>query len=263
MIAQVKAALSDLQASIKLAPLWGAIGWDQTRSRFQRTLLGPFWLSSGLLGMAFALSFVFGGLLGSDWTKTFEHVIYGVLAWSLMGAAIAEGANAFIVGAPMMMVQKLPLSFHVVLHMYRMVINYFCQFVVAVVLLIALGLFSIPSWTFLPAIVLVTINTFFLSFIVAFPATRFRDVSHMAGLAASVLFFLTPVFWPADKMTGVRRLLVDYNPLAHELELIRQPLMGVAPDPMHWIWSIGICIIGFITTVILLAMFRKRVIFWM
>lgn len=263
MIAQVKAALSDLQDSFKLAPLWGAIGWDQTRSRFQRTLLGPFWLSSGLLGMAFALSFVFGGLLGAKWQETFEHVIMGVLAWSLLGAAIAEGANAFIVGTPMMMVQKLPLSFHVVLHMYRMVINFFCQLLVAWVLLICLRLASIPSWTFIPGILLVTANTFFLSFIIAFPATRFRDVSHMAGLAASVFFFLTPVFWPAEKMTGARRMLVDYNPLAHELELIRQPLMGAVPDPIHWMWSIGIFIVGFIITVILLAIFRKRVIFWM
>lgn len=263
MIAQVKAALSDLKASFQLAPLWGAVGWDQTRSRFQRTILGPFWLSSGLLAMAFALSFVFGGLLGTDWRKTFELVIIGVLTWSLMGAAIAEGANAFITGAPMMMVQKLPLSFHIVLHMYRMVINYFCQLVVAIALLICMGMASIPSWTFVPAVILVTINTFFLSFILAFPATRFRDVGHMAGLVASVLFFLTPVFWPADHMKGMRRMLVDYNPLAHELELIRQPLMGNAPDPIHWIWSLGICIIGFIVTVILLAMFRKRVIFWM
>jgi ABC-type polysaccharide/polyol phosphate export permease len=261
---QFKAAIADLRQGIEMAPLWSAIGWDQTMSRFRRTILGPFWLSSGLLGMAFALSFVFGGLFGStDWRSNFEFTIMGVLAWGILGAAVAEGANAFITGFPMSSIQKLPLSFHIAIHMYRTLVNFFCQLIVAEVLVVAIGRAHVPNWTIVPGLILVSTTTFFVSFAVAFPSSRFRDVGYTIGLLANMLFFLTPVFWRPEQMKGIKRAVLNYNPLAHELELIRQPLMGAMPQPADWLWSLGLLAAAVVATFLLLWAFRRRVIFWM
>jgi ABC-type polysaccharide/polyol phosphate export permease len=259
----LSAGLADLRDGVKLAPLWAALGWRQTLARFHRTVLGPFWMSSGVLALAFALSFVFGGLLGIPWRENLPFVITGIIAWAMIGGAIAEGATAFLMGAGLMQVQKLPLSFQIFIHMYRMVINFLAQLITAWVLLICVGLFKVPHWTILPGLLLVYGNTFMISLIVAIPSTRFRDLGHMIGLGAQVAFFLSPVFWHADQMKGPRRVLLDYNPLAHQIELIRQPLLGHAAAGHDWLWGLSTLGISAVVGVIMLSLYRKRVIFWL
>jgi ABC-2 type transport system permease protein/lipopolysaccharide transport system permease protein len=67
----VSEAIADLVDGLKLAPLWTAVGWDQTVSRFRRTVLGPFWLTANLLAISFSLSVIYGGLMGTDYRVTF------------------------------------------------------------------------------------------------------------------------------------------------------------------------------------------------
>ena len=45
MPSPLMAALKDVADGIRLAPLWWRLGLDQTASRFQRSVLGPFWMA--------------------------------------------------------------------------------------------------------------------------------------------------------------------------------------------------------------------------
>lgn len=263
MFEQLTKAYRDVVDGAKLAPLWGALGWDQTLARFRRTLLGPFWLSSTLLAMAISLSFVFGGLMGVAWKDNFPFVLFGILAWSIVGSPIAEAAGLFIGSAGMMQVQRFPLSFFAFLQMFRTLINFAAQGITAVVLTAALGLLHVPHWTLLPGIALVFLTSFFISIIVAIPSTRFRDVGHLMGLVSSILFFVTPLFWRPSQMSPARRAVVDYNPLAHEVALIREPLMGHAPTLADWAWSFGMLAVSAVVAILLLSVVRKRVVFWL
>lgn len=263
MFEQLSKAYRDVVDGAKLAPLWGALGWDQTLARFRRTLLGPFWLSSTLLAMAVSLSFVFGGLMGASWKDNFPFVLFGVLGWSIVGSPLAEAAGLFLGAAGMMQVQRFPLSFFAFLQMFRILINFAAQAITAIVLTAALGLLHFPHWTLLPGVVVIFLISFFVSLIVAVPSTRFRDVGHLMGLVSSILFFVTPVFWHPGQMSAKRRAVIDYNPLAHELALIREPLMGHAPAAADWIWSFGMLGASAVVAILLLSVVRKRVVFWL
>lgn len=263
MFEQLNKAIRDVMDGVRLAPLWGALGWDQTMARFRRTLLGPFWLSSTLVAMAISLSFVFGGLMGAAWKENFPFVLFGILGWSIVGAPIADGAGLFLNSTGMMQVQRFPLSFFAFLQMFRIFINFVAQAITALVLTAALGLLHVPHWTLLPGLLIVLLISFFVSIIVAVPSTRFRDVGHAMVLLASILFFVTPVFWRPGQMSTARRAIVDYNPFAHELALIREPLMGRAPALIDWIWSLGTLAMCAVVCVLLLSVVRKRIVFWL
>jgi ABC-type polysaccharide/polyol phosphate export permease len=258
-----KAAGKDLVDGVRLAPLWGALGWEQTVGRFRRTLLGPFWLSTTLLTMGFALSFVFGGMMGTSWRENFPYVLAGILAWGLVGTGIAEGANMFLNGAGMMQVQRLPLSFHAWLSVFRAFVNFLAQLITYWVVLLLLGLAVIPSWTLILTLPLAFMATLLGGLVAAIPSTRFRDIGLGIGFVIQLLFFLTPIFWHPGKMHGVRGLVVEYNPFTHLVALIRQPLLGHAPSMADWSWGLGWTAGAFVLTYVLIAAFRKRVIFWL
>jgi ABC-type polysaccharide/polyol phosphate export permease len=259
----VEGALRDIIDGIKLAPLWTRLAWEQTVARFRRTIFGPFWLTANLLAISFALSVVFGGLMGQDYRKNFALIISGVLSWNLIGIVMAEAAGVFISAGGWMQTMKLPLSFHIFLMMARAVINYFAQLIALWIVLIVLRLGSIPTWHLLIGLPIVLIDMSLLSLIIAMPSTRFRDINQTVGFAVQILFFLTPVFWVPSQMHGKKRLLFDMNPFGHLLELIRQPVIGYAPSLLHFEVGIGMMVVLFAVAVAMLALFRKRVVFWL
>ena len=61
---------------------------------------------------------------------------------------------------------------------------------------------------------------------------RFRDVKHALPLLLQVLFFATPIVYPADVLPAPWRRILDLNPLTGVVEGLRDiGLAGVAPDP--------------------------------
>lgn len=263
MPSSLKAALKDVGDGIRLAPLWWRLGLDQTASRFQRSILGPFWMACNLLVVAFALAFIVSGLMGVNFGASYPSVVAGLLAWSLVGTAIAESQAIFLYNAGLMQSQRLPLSFYVFLHVQKSATNFLFQLIAFWAMMVILGKFAIPHWTLLPALALELLLIGLLGFIVAVPSTRFRDVAYMMSYVVQLAFYVTPVFWQRDQMSAKHRWVADYNPLAHQVELLRAPLTGHAVSAVDWWWTLGMTGVAAVVGLILLAMFRKRVVFWL
>ncbi len=259
----VVAALNDFVDGAKLAPLWMRVGWEQVIARFRRTVLGPFWLSANLLAISFSLSFIFGGLLGQDTRSNFPLIISGILSWSIIGALLGEAASVFIGSAGLMHTQKLPLTFHVFLMMHRAFINFMAQLIAFWVVLAVLRLGSVPTWQLIPGLAIVLACGFFMSLIVAIPSTRFRDINQFVQFSVQVLFFLTPIFWAPNQMSAKKRFAVEFNPFAHLLELIRQPLLGRVAPMEHWVFSLGFLAALALISVVMMALYRRRIVFWL
>jgi ABC-2 type transport system permease protein/lipopolysaccharide transport system permease protein len=256
-------AVADIVDGLKLAPLWSGLGWEQTISRFRRTVLGPFWLTANLLAISFGLSVVYGGLMGTDYRASFAMIVSGVLSWSLIGGAIGESATLFMVSTSTMMSQKLPLSFYVFLMMYRVCINFVAQLITLWVVLLILRLGAPPAWQLIIGLPITIWSVTMISLVVAFPATRFRDLGQLVTAVLQLLFFITPVIWAPINMSHRQRLMVMYNPFAHLLAIVREPLIGHAPTASDWTWAIAILFASTATAIAVLALYRKRVIFWL
>lgn len=256
-------AATDIVDGLKLAPLWATLGWEQVVSRFRRTVLGPFWLSANTLAISFSLSVVYGGLMGADYRATFALLVTGILSWALIGPALSESASIFINSTSTMMSQKLPLSFHIFLMMFRTVINFVAQLLALWLVLLVLRLGAPPSWQIIFGLPLSVATITLMGLILAFPAARFRDLQQLISAMIQLLFFITPVIWAPINMSHRQRLMAYYNPLAHLLAIVRAPLLGHAPNPSDWSWSFGAFFVSLGAAIVVLALYRKRVIFWL
>ncbi len=263
MPSPLMAAFKDVGDGIRLAPLWWRLGLDQTASRFQRSILGPFWMACNLLVVAFALAFLVSALMGGDMARNYPQVVAGLLAWSLVGTTIAEAQAIFLYNAGLMQSQRLPLTFYVFLHAQKAATNFFFQLIAFWAMMLLLHRFSVPHWTLLPALALMLLIVCFQGFIIAIPSTRFRDVAYMMSYVVQLLFYVTPVFWTADHLSAKSRRIVDLNPFAHQVDLLRAPLTGHAPALIDWYWTLGTVGVLALVALILLAKFGKRVVFWL
>lgn len=257
-----KIAVRDFIDGAKLAPLWWRVGIEQTITRYRRTVLGPFWVASSTLATSLALSVVWGGIFGVPIQEHLPFVISGVVAWSISGGTLTEGANAFYSGSGLMQVQKLPLSFHAFLQVDRMFINFVHQVVALWAVMLILRTFHIPHWHLLISLPLLMLTAFFYSIPLGMIALRFRDVNYMLTFIAQALFTMTPVFWRKSQMSGHMHWLADYNPYAHLLELIRQPLLGMPAPLENWLAAIAFMGFGAILALISMTIYRRRVVFW-
>ena len=263
MFEEANGAFEDIREGVRLAPLWWRLGLDQTVARYRRTLLGPFWLASSTVATGIALAVVFGAIFGGDWRTNFSFILSGVLCFNLTSSLISEGAQTFIGASGTMQIRRLPLSFHVFLTCDKALINFAHQVVAFWIVTACLKLLPVPHWELIFTLPLVVATGFFLAFPIGMVSTRYRDVNYFVGFILQGLFMLTPVFWRRSQIPVKLRWLVDFNPLAHMMDILREPFLGhpaVATDVKAVVFTL---LMAMAISLLSLASFRRRVVFWL
>jgi ABC-2 type transport system permease protein/lipopolysaccharide transport system permease protein len=84
---------------------------------------------------------------------------------------------------------------------------------------------------FIPiAYALLVIFSLGIALVMSIATVFFRDLQYVIGIIMQAWFFLTPVFYKPESLSGKVAWLIELNPLASFVELFRAPLyMGVLP----------------------------------
>src|SRR5262249_3795742 len=114
-----------------------------------------------------------------------------------------------------------------------------------------------------PGILLLMATSLLLINILAHVNTRFRDAANMSALVMQVLFYATPVIFPAEMLR--RRGLdpvVDLNPAYHLLEVVRRPLLAAAPA-RSMDYGVSGAVVAMLAgaSVLLIARYGRRIVF--
>ncbi|QPH52615.1 ABC transporter permease [Pontivivens ytuae] len=157
-----------------------------------------------------------------------------------------------------------PLSIHIFRLCYRNLIIALHN--VAVMLGIYIWNPSLLSWNFLfliPATVLLIINMVWLSLLVAIVCARFRDVPPIVANVVQMLFFVSPVIFKPEILPPELSFVVDYNPLAYMMEVMRSPLLGQPPSLLSFALMAVFALIGWSFTFRFFRMTRHRIAYWL
>jgi ABC-type polysaccharide/polyol phosphate export permease len=92
---------------------------------------------------------------------------------------------------------------------------------------------------------------------------RYRDMIQVVNTWMMVLFFVTPVMWKPDFLPPRYRFIVDVNPMAQFLELLRNPFLGQPVSAYAWTFTALIAIGGALIALPLIGRYQRRIIFWM
>jgi ABC-type polysaccharide/polyol phosphate export permease len=189
------------------------------RARYAGSGLGWLWaFASPVLWMAL-YTLVFSVILrvGSPpgYAGFPEFLLAGLLPWMAFHEAITRSSTALTDNGAMVKKTVFPIETLLVSIVLAGLVNQLFAFSVFAIYLAAIGHLSLP-WILLalPALILQAALTYGLACLVATISTFVRDAVPLVGIALTVLFYATPIVYPAELMPDRLRVLVDANPLA-------------------------------------------------
>jgi ABC-type polysaccharide/polyol phosphate export permease len=251
-------------AAFRLWRIWWRLGIQDLRLRFRRSVLGVGWLLVQLVVTILAVGVVYGTLLGQDLGTFLPFLTVGLVVWGFLTASIVEGGQALVASEGYIKQIGLPIYIYI----FRAFVS------ISIAAAISLAAYAILSIVYrvpvgwgvlwvIPGLVLLGFVGLLLTALFAHLNARFRDTTHLAGLAMQVLFYVTPVLWPAE-MLRTRRLswLVDINPFYHLLEIVRQPLLASRPASLDN-YTIGLLVAACLTVLAsgVVIFYSRRVVY--
>jgi ABC-type polysaccharide/polyol phosphate export permease len=266
-IAESSPLWSDLREGLRRNRLWFILGWNDIRSRYRRTILGPFWTVLSTATLVGALGFVNAVLWNISIATYLPYFCAGYISWLLFQTIINESCSSIIASEAIVKVMRVPYSVFVLRVLTRNLIVFAHNLTIFV--LVAL-IFStkVSAYTLLlpVGLALAAVNYLWISLLLAVVCARFRDVIQLVTNVTTILFFVTPVFWQPsqlDAAPGARYLLADANFAYHLVEVIRAPLLGQAPDPLSFPFLGAAAVIGFVLTSLVVRPFYNRIAYWL
>lgn len=258
-------AANDLWRGLQRRELWGRLGWLDVRRRYKRTTIGPFWNSITLAVYVLSVGTVGAAIWHQNIYDYLPFLVSGMIVWTLVSTIIIESCNVFIAGQSLFRNIRFDYSVMAYALVWRNFLVLLHNFVIyfLVVAVLKPSLFSVTALLAIPGLALVLLNGVWLSLLFGTVCLRFRDVPPVVSSFLQIAMLITPLFWPAETLTGIKRLVfVEINPLYHVLDVVRAPLIGQVPEATSYGIVVAVTIGGWWLAYAVFKRFRKRIAYW-
>jgi lipopolysaccharide transport system permease protein len=258
------AGLAEIMGGIHHWRVWHLLGIRDLRHRYARSKLGQLWLvlSTGI--MIAVLSAVWSLLWKSPLQELMPFFGIGLIMWTFLTQVLIDCTSIFVSHGTLYRNQRMNFSVSVYSVIYKNSIMLAHNLVIVAILVVAFG---VPiNWYDLqvaPAFVLTWITMLWTGYIVAMTCVRYRDIIQVVVTWLTVFFFVTPVFWMPAFLPDRFHFIIDYNPLAQFLELLRNPFLGAPVSAHTWMFTAAIALGGGLVALPVIGRYQRRVIFWM
>lgn len=256
-------AADDLLEGLAFWRLWGAMGWQDVRNRYRRSVLGPFWLTLSMATLAGSLALVYGSIFNIPVHDYIGYLCIGLAIWSLFSSSLLDSCQGFLGSEYIIKQTRLPYSAYLFRIIWRNIIIFLHNIVVFFVMISFLGDWpgTVGLWA-IPGVILLVLNMTWLSILIAVLCVRFRDIPPIVSNLTQLIFLTTPIMWKSEAL-GSRQYLVEYNPVLHIIEIVRAPLLGFPPSWYSWAVSLLLVVAGSGVTFAMFARVRARIAYWL
>jgi ABC-type polysaccharide/polyol phosphate export permease len=254
--------LQDFKKASSQYRIWLHLGLLEVKQRYRRSVLGPWWISISMLIFIAVMGVIFSRLFKQSLPQYVTFFTSGFVLWSFVSSCINEATDIFRNNSGFIKQINLPYNLYVLKFITKNVSFLAHNFIVY--FLVICFFKSNPGWVGLlaiPGILLLIINMYWISLLVALISTRFRDMVPIINSAVQIMFFVTPISW-MPKLLGENSIIVKLNPLVYLLDAARLPLQGIAPSLNTWTIDIGIACLGLILSFTVFDSVRSRIPFW-
>lgn len=246
---------------------WFSLVKMDLRTRYRRSMLGIGWSLLNPIAMTVVLCTVYCNLFGMDITELGPQILGGLAFWGFVSASALQGAQCLYQGEAYIRQYPAPMA----IYPLRTVLGAGFHLLIALSVVIGLtwvmrGFDNLATLHLAPPVlVLLLIFGWSLAVLTGFSNVYFPDTYHMLEVCLQILFYTTPIIVP-EKLLRDRGLgwLVDYNPLAALLEVVRRPLIsGEAPPMTSYLVASLTAFAMFTLATTALYRLQRRVIFHM
>lgn len=216
------------------------------RARYRKTLAGFIWVILNPLLQFGVQSLVFRKFLRLEVPDYHLFLLGGLLPWIFISSTISMGTPVFVSYSHLL--RSFKISPLVILS--SKILDNFINFLVTVLIILIpiffrsegspLMIIALPL-----AIIPLLITTSALTAYLAVLNVFYRDTNFVVGFILSLLFFLTPVFYPREFVPETYRWIIDVNPFMYIIEPFRILFLGSS-----WVGFIAALFKGFGVSVI-------------
>lgn len=255
-------ALADLIQSITSWRLWTLLGWLEVRQRYARSRVGPFWLTISMGVIIGSIGVVYGTLFGQQMRDYLPFLAASLVMWNAFAQMIQEGSVAYINSATYIRQASTAKLLFVLQVIWRNLVVLAHNFVIVLLLF---AVFGVKDWAvlplFIPGLAIYVLNALWIAMLAGLLSARFRDLPQIISALIQIAFYVTPVIYRPDSLKRFS-FIVDWNPLAYLLDVVRAPLIGHAPSSLSWGVTIGMAVIGWPIALLMTGRFLKRIPYW-
>lgn len=253
---------SDIFEALSRLPAALFLSWSDTKARYKRSMLGPFWLTLGTAIGVGGLGFVWSTLFKMDKATFIPLLTVGLILWGFIAGIVTESSQLFIQNAQLIRNLRIPLFFYPIKLVLRHLINLAHNaIVIVIVFLIYPPDWHWGAWLVIPGFILVVLNLSWMSLFIGMFAARYRDTETAITNFMPLLFFMSPVLFKAEQL-GVGSWIVWLNPFSYFISIVRDPLLGHPSPEFVWPVAIGMVLVGWALTLWMFNSRRTRIPYW-
>ena len=210
------------------------------KSKYRGALLGIVWAVAQPLLLLAIYSFVFGLVLKVRWNPEGEESVFffalmlfcGLVPFSFFSEVLSSSSMAILTAPSYVKKVAFPVELLTVSSFGCALFHALISSVLLMVVAMVIGGGFRVTMLLLPLVWLpLMIWALALGMVVSALGVFLRDLPHVVGLIVSLLFFMTPVFYPSTMVPPSFKLIVTANPVAYTAISFRRILVhGLLPD---------------------------------
>jgi lipopolysaccharide transport system permease protein len=241
---------------------WRALAAGDIRSKYRRTLLGPWWITATNAFTALIMGLVAGRFLGADMKTYLPQFMVSMTIWSFISSSLNESCYVMINAGGMIKAVDMPLLIHIMRMVHRNLIILLHNIaVIPFIWLIYPWHIGFQSLLAPIGLLIVYVSVVSGSMVISMICVRYRDVPPVMASVLQLLFFVSPIIWVPEHIKG-GELLVALNPVAYLLSVTRDPIMGASLHLMSWAGAIAFAAVASIAMAYVYTRYRSRVVYW-
>ena len=246
---------------------WWALVRNDLRKRYRGSAIGMGWSLLQPIAMTVVLCTVFCQIFHADLKTYAPFLLSGLTVWGFITAVMTQGCQCFFSSEAYIRQHPAPLA----IYPLRVTLGASIHLVLGLLVVLSLawclhGLDNLRVLIgLLPALMLLLIFGWSLAICMGVVNVLFQDTTHLTEILLQILFYLTPILYPADLLRQ-RHLawFLGMNPLAAFLELVRLPILEARLPPWQAFALAGAgALLPAAVAALLLSRIERRLVFYL
>lgn len=226
-----------LRSLVRAWDLLLAITTRDLRVRYEGAILSYLWWIAQPLALGAVLYFALGRVVRLDVPNYPVFLLSALFPWFWFSAAITQGSGSITSNSGLLKKVSFPKLILPLSTVFSNTLQFILTLPILVLFIYIAGMESHVSWLLgiplllvLQTAILVGLGTF-LACVNVFS----RDLSPFLGVLTRLMFYLTPIIYPLDRVPGRFRPFMSLNPIAPLIEAWRDLFMqGTLPGTEIW-----------------------------
>ena len=253
---------SDIYLAMKRFPLWGRLAYIDLQQTYKRSIIGLAWIVFAFSLFIGVKVLVFGSFAPGDPRLFSAWLTVGFWVYTYIQFNVLEGCSSFVSARSWILGTNMPLVGFALQAMVRVLLRFVLHSVVVIAILFYLKWTITPvvAWAVLGFLCLM-LNALWVQIALGIICARSRDIGYFIQSIMQIMFFITPILY-FDIQLGDKAWLLKYNPFTHYLAIVRDPIVMYTVPVDSWVIVGIITVMGWLSALILLALYRRKVAFW-